>query len=114
MYAGASSVLASLWKVDDAATSELMKLFYTNMLQRGMTPGEALRAAQNTIRQDPNWRSPYYWAAFTLQGEYKQVIKPVATSKTVSARWIIALALVLLVMLTGFVWYLRRKVKTAS
>jgi CHAT domain-containing protein len=112
MYAGASSVLASLWKVDDAATSELMKLFYTNMLQRGMTPGEALRAAQNTIRQDPNWRSPYYWAAFTLQGEYKQVIKPVATPNRVTARWIIAIAVVLL-MLTGFVWYFRRRVKTA-
>jgi CHAT domain-containing protein/predicted negative regulator of RcsB-dependent stress response len=110
MYAGASSVLASLWKVDDAATSELMKLFYTNMLQHGMTPGEALRAAQNSIRQDPNWRSPYYWAAFTLQGEYKQVIKPVAipNPSLIRFRVMIAIAVVLL-MLTGFVWYRHRQ-----
>lgn len=75
MYAGASSVVSSLWKVDDKATAELMKRFYTNMLQRGMTPAAALRAAQNSIRQEPQWQSPYYWAAFTLQGEYRQVIK---------------------------------------
>jgi CHAT domain-containing protein len=75
MYAGASSVVASLWKVDDEATAELMKRFYNNMLQRGLTPAASLRAAQNSIRQEPHWRSPYYWAAFTLQGDYRQVIK---------------------------------------
>lgn len=75
MYAGAASVVASLWKVDDEATAELMKYFYANMLQRGMTPAAALRAAQNSIRQKPQWNSPYYWAAFTLQGDYRQVIK---------------------------------------
>ncbi len=53
MHAGASSVVASLWEVDDNATAELMKLFYSNMLKRGMKTGEALRAAQNTIRQRP-------------------------------------------------------------
>ena len=106
MYAGASSVLATLWKVDDAATAELMKLFYTNMLQRGMAPGEALRAAQNTIRQDPNWRSPYYWASFTLQGEYRQVIKPMATPKAVFVRYGLMIGSgLLLVMLFGFALY---------
>jgi len=81
MYAGASSVVASLWKVDDEATTELMKLFYDNMLQKGMKPAEALRAAQNSIRSEPQWRSPYYWAAFTLQGEYQQPLK-LAPGKT--------------------------------
>jgi CHAT domain-containing protein/predicted negative regulator of RcsB-dependent stress response len=115
MYAGASSVIASLWKVDDAATAELMKIFYTNMLQHGMTPGEALRAAQNSIRQDPNWRSPYYWAAFTLQGEYSQVIKPVTTPKTtfVRLRWIIVIGVVLF-MLVGFALYRRHRTYTKS
>lgn len=75
MYAGASGVVASLWDVDDEATSELMKHFYANMLKEGMTPAEALREAQNSIRQDSQWRSPHYWAAFTLHGEYRQVIK---------------------------------------
>ena len=74
MHAGASSVVASLWKVDDEATSELMKYFYTNMLKKGMRPAAALREAQNTLRQNPLWQSPHYWAAFTLQGEFKEPI----------------------------------------
>ncbi len=109
MYAGATSVLASLWKVDDAATAELMKLFYTNMLRHGMTPGEALRAAQNSIRKDPNWHSPYYWAAFTLQGEYRQVIKPAPRTAIVGLRWIVA-GVVVFAMVAVLAWYRRRRV----
>lgn len=75
MYAGASGVVASLWKVDDRATAELMKYFYANMLQRGMGPAAALRAAQNEIRKQPKWSSPYYWAGFTFQGDYDLTIK---------------------------------------
>jgi CHAT domain-containing protein/Flp pilus assembly protein TadD len=74
MYAGASSVVASLWKVDDEATAELMKNFYSNMLERGMTPAAALRAAQSSIRNQKRWRAPYYWAAFTIQGDYRGTI----------------------------------------
>ena len=107
MYAGASSVLASLWKVDDEATSELMKRFYTNMLQRGMTPAAALRAAQNSIRQEPQWRSPYYWAAFTLQGEYRHVIKPVGANRHLVSWWIIC-AGGLSLLLLGVAWRYRR------
>ncbi len=53
--AGASSVVASLWKVDDQATVELMKLFYTNLLQRGTSRLDAIREAQLTMldRYDP-------------------------------------------------------------
>jgi len=98
MYAGASSVVASLWKVDDEATSELMKRFYANMLLRGMTPAAALRAAQNSIRQEPQWSSPYYWAAFTLQGDYRQVITPVPAT-TESLRTAIGLEIVLAILL---------------
>lgn len=104
MYAGASSVVASLWKVDDEATAELMKRFYIHMLQDGMTPAAALRAAQNSIRQQPQWRSPYYWAAFTLQGEFKQVIKP-AQVRWMPGRWQIVLGLSLLLFLAAAGWY---------
>ncbi len=77
MYAGASSVVASYWKVNDEAGAELMKHFYSNMLQQNMTAPAALRAAQNQIRQRPEWRSPYYWAGFTFQGDYNlRITKP--------------------------------------
>lgn len=85
MYAGASSVASTLWRVDDQATAELMKFFYANMLQKQMTPAAALREAQNSIRQDPRWSSPHYWAAFTLQGEYKQKINVPASSSVASS-----------------------------
>ena len=75
MYAGASSVVASLWKVDDEATAELMKRFYSNLLERKMPPAAALREAQNSLRRDPEWSAPYYWAAFTLQGDYRNPIR---------------------------------------
>jgi CHAT domain-containing protein len=60
-----------LWKVDDAATAELMKHFYQNMLNKKLRPAEALRAAQIAMSRDERFKSPYYWAAFTLQGEWR-------------------------------------------
>jgi CHAT domain-containing protein len=63
--------VASLWQVNDVATAELMKKLYTGMLQRGLSPSAALRAAQLEIRNDPRWQSPYYWAGFVLQGDWK-------------------------------------------
>jgi len=74
MYAGAGGVVASLWKVDDEATAELMKRFYIEMLKNDKPPAEALRAAQNTIRKIPGWSAPHYWAAFTFQGDYRYVV----------------------------------------
>jgi CHAT domain-containing protein/Tfp pilus assembly protein PilF len=69
MYAGAPRVLASLWRVDDAATSSLMTAFYRALLGPDpRTPAAALRAAQTTVARDRRWASPYYWAAFQLQG----------------------------------------------
>jgi len=71
LYAGAPRVVASLWKVDDRATAELMKLFYQRMLLDGLGPAAALRRAQIDIQKLPRWAAPYYWAGFTLQGEWK-------------------------------------------
>ncbi|HEY9632201.1 MAG TPA: tetratricopeptide repeat protein [Coleofasciculaceae cyanobacterium] len=71
MYAGAPRVMVSLWSVDDAGTSELMSRFYKKMLQENLKPVAALRAAQIEMWQDTRWKAPYYWAAFTLQGEWK-------------------------------------------
>ena len=72
MYAGAASVVVSLWDVDDEATAELMTRFYQGMLgKQRRTPAAALRAAQLSISRERRWQFPYYWAAFVLQGEPK-------------------------------------------
>ncbi len=66
IYAGASSVIASLWRVDDQATSFLMRAFYGN-LKRGLSKAAALQAAQIATRK--KYPHPYYWAAFVLTGD---------------------------------------------
>lgn len=71
MYARAPRVAASLWRTDDRAAAELMKRFYQGMLGEKMTAASALRAAQISLWQDKRWATPYFWAAFTLQGEWK-------------------------------------------
>jgi CHAT domain-containing protein len=64
LYAGASSIVASLWQVDDAATSELMDRFYTALTKTDKR--EALRKAQ--IDMMKKYEHPFYWAAFQLTG----------------------------------------------
>jgi CHAT domain-containing protein/Flp pilus assembly protein TadD len=109
MYAGASSVVASLWKVDDEATAELMKQFYINMLQKKMPRAAALRAAQNNVRQRAEWHAPYYWAAFTLQGEYRKVIsRPARATRPVSAV-MVGLSSILLIGLGSWYYVQRRR-----
>ena len=69
LYAGARSVIASLWKVDDEAAAAFMKVFYER-IQHGDTPGSALRGAQLEMSRNRRWSAPFYWAAFVLQGDY--------------------------------------------
>jgi CHAT domain-containing protein len=71
MYAGTPRVVASLWRVDDRATAELMKRFYQAMLKTGLRPAAALRTARVSMLKEKNWSAPHYWAAFTLQGEWR-------------------------------------------
>ncbi len=71
MYAGAARVVVSLWSVNDKATAELMTKFYEKMLKRGERPAAALRAAQVEMWKQKQWQTPYYWAAFTMQGEWR-------------------------------------------
>ena len=71
MYAGASRVVASLWEVDDFTTAELMRRFYVGIERHGMSPAAALRAAQVQMWKEKPWRSPFYWAAFEIQGDWR-------------------------------------------
>ena len=70
MYAGASRVVASLWSISDLATATLMAEFYKSM-ENGLRPAAALRAAQIQMWKQQQWKSPYYWAAFQIQGEWR-------------------------------------------
>lgn len=96
MYAGAGRVMASLWKVDDEATSELMKNFYRKILEEKKTPTAALRESQIAMWQQKRWRSPYFWAAFVLQGEYKGRIDIPERERHYSPNLLAVLSLVLL------------------
>jgi len=64
-------VVATLWQIDDRTTAELMKHFYEAMLKRGELPAAALRAAQIAVSKTKGLEAPYYWAAFTIQGEWR-------------------------------------------
>lgn len=63
--AGANTLLMSLWKVDDTATQLLMSDFYKNYLS-GKSKQESLRLAQQSLRNNPEYSDPEYWAAFIL------------------------------------------------
>jgi CHAT domain-containing protein/Tfp pilus assembly protein PilF len=72
MYAGAPRVISTLWEIDDRASTELMKYFYEGMFgSKRYRPGEALRFAQIEMWKRDRWNSPYYWAAFRLEGEWR-------------------------------------------
>jgi len=70
MYAGVPRVVASLWRVPDQATAELMKRFYRAMLVDGLSPAAALGRAQVSMSREKRW-TPYHWAGFVLQGEWR-------------------------------------------
>jgi CHAT domain-containing protein len=57
--------------VNDLATAELMTRFYRGMLIEGRAPAAALHAAQRQLAATPQWSSPYYWAPFVLQGDWR-------------------------------------------
>ncbi len=67
LYAGTSTIVASLWQVDDQATSYLMTKFYDNLKQTDKR--ESLRQAQLDTRK--KYAHPYYWAAFQITGNAK-------------------------------------------
>jgi len=66
LFAGARSLLLSLWDVDDRSTAEFMQLFYSHLL-RQRDKAEALRSAMLDLRT--RYPHPYYWAPFRLVGK---------------------------------------------
>src|SRR5262249_11453552 len=70
-YAGALRVLASLWQIDDRTAAAFLRPFYEAILIRHERPAAALRSAQIAMWRTKGWEAPYYWAAFTMQGEWR-------------------------------------------
>jgi CHAT domain-containing protein len=71
IYAGAKTLVASLWQVPDAATAALMIRFYRYMLRDGQRPAEALRNAQLSLAAEQRWSDPFFWGAFTISGDWE-------------------------------------------
>lgn len=71
--AGARRVVGSLWDVDDQATQTLMHDFYAALIDGSLSPAEALRSAQRRMSKNPRWSAPYYWAGFTIEGDWHPV-----------------------------------------
>jgi CHAT domain-containing protein len=67
---GARSTLASLWSLNDQAAAELIGHFYRELAVPGTTKAAALRRAQLSLLQNPQYRQPYFWAAFVLLGNW--------------------------------------------
>ncbi len=69
--AGARRLVTSFWRVDDRATAALMERFYRHLLVDGQSAASALASAQRWMRTETEWREPYYWGAFALQGDWQ-------------------------------------------
>ena len=69
--AGAQSQLMSLWQVDDAGTSELMQVYYENLIEEKQGRGEALRNAQLEMMNTGTYAHPYYWSSFIFSGDWR-------------------------------------------
>lgn len=92
MFAGSKGVVASLWKVDDKATAELMRHFYRALLQEGLTPAASLRSAKQAVRRQKAFAAPYYWAGFQLQGEFTGSLR-VGGKPVPAVVWVLAVVL---------------------
>jgi CHAT domain-containing protein len=74
LYAGASSVLATLWKVNQGSAAQTMQLFYDLLSdeQPFLDKAQSLRQAMLAVRDTPKYVRPYHWAPFTLHGDWHQ------------------------------------------
>ncbi|GAC1379257.1 MAG: CHAT domain-containing protein [Ktedonobacteraceae bacterium] len=88
LAAGTSSLVMSLWPVEDNATGELMQKFYQHLLQ-GESKVEALRNAQCSLIQQPEamYSHPYYWAAFRLVGDISPIKYAGTQKERLEALW---------------------------
>lgn len=110
MYAGAKSVITSLWPVDDHTSADLMKRFYKE-LSNGLPKNVALQQAKKDYlaEADPLQKHPYFWAPYVLYGETDSVDLPKKNNRLFqSSMW----GLMILVGIGLYQLYLRMNQKT--
>ena len=104
IHGGASTVLGTLWNVDDASTSDFMAKFYAS-LSHGASADEAAQAARHAfLAGDPRLRHPYYWGPFIVTG---RASSPVAVTVVSQSRVLYYILLIVLVA-AGLVYWLGR------
>ena len=96
-FAGAQSILPSLWSVNDRVTADLMVELY-NQFQEGLPKDEALAVAQRKMLENPNFAAPYYWAAFIPIGN----MEPIHTNFVLN--WLVFLGIPALLLLWFFIF----------
>ncbi len=70
IQAGARSVIASLWSLDDQSSLTFAKEFYQNLGQSGVSRAQALQQAQKAMLEKPDFKSPLFWAPYILVGSW--------------------------------------------
>lgn len=68
---GARTTLATLWTAGDAATAQMMTEFYRLLIDENLPRAQALQQAQLSLRKDPKFSHPYYWAPFVMVGNWQ-------------------------------------------
>lgn len=71
LYAGSTSIVASLWDIEDRSAAEFMQRFYSNLFAGKASPAEAVRAAEEEMRRASTWRDVRHWAAFVHYGDWQ-------------------------------------------
>jgi len=84
-----------------------MEGFYSNLMKSDMTPSQALRDAQLKMQQSPIYSSPFYWAAFNLQGDFRRTPKLSPRTPNLAILFIIVsvAALAIAYGLYRYVWH---------
>ncbi|WP_143032126.1 CHAT domain-containing protein [Tenacibaculum sp. MAR_2009_124] len=100
-HSGANSVVSSLWKINDASTSEIMSDFYKN-LKNNQSKTLALNNAKRTYLKNHSLseKSPYYWASFVLIGDTNPVFESNLT---------LHLSILLIAVILLFIYFLKKR-----
>ena len=98
-FAGAKSIISTLWSVNDKSTEVLMSSFYKH-LKSGMKKDEALRKAKQDYRRNPkNDAHPFYWAAFIPSGDMSALDLNTQVISIQYKSWVLLLIIIMLIIL---------------